>query len=423
MALQRNTDVVNAEADILQGRSALYSAYADVLPSVSATYARSVFQTEERRGIDQSRGVATLPVDKQRFEGTTPSLGATWNILDLSAWSSVRSAGASMKGTGHRRQATRNEVILATRRQFYEVVRAIKLAEVTASSVKLAQDEERRVRALFEVGSVSKSDLLTAQVRTAQSEVDLLRSRQTVTNQRVTLANLVGQEEAALGEVDTVLTFTPRSYDEAQLLEEARRQRPDLMAAEAELAAARSQVTASRLAWLPAVVGQGSVDLDKDSETSNRFPGNDTTYVTTSETHRDWSGSIALQWRYGASTHAGMQGAQARLVRADEGLVALQRNLAGEVRQAIQLYEVAVEGEGVARRALESALENLKLNQEKYNVGSATILELINAQVQLQRTQSDLVSALAGIRAAEAEIERVRGAAGDIGSEGKEGSP
>jgi outer membrane protein TolC len=64
-----------------------------------------------------------------------------------------------------------------------------------------------------------------------------------------------------------------------------------------------------------------------------------------------------------------------------------------------------------AQRGLESATENLKLTQEKYNVGSSTILELIDAQVQLETAQSDRVKALAAIHVAEAQINRVRGQA------------
>ena len=53
--------------------------------------------------------------------------------------------------------------------------------------------------------------------------------------------------------------------------------------------------------------------------------------------------------------------------------------------------------------------ENLNLTQQKYNVGSATILDLIDAQVQLARARSDEVSAEAAIRVAEAVVDRVRG--------------
>jgi outer membrane protein TolC len=54
-------------------------------------------------------------------------------------------------------------------------------------------------------------------------------------------------------------------------------------------------------------------------------------------------------------------------------------------------------------------VENLKLIQQKYNVGSATILDLIDAQVQATRAAADRQRTLAAIRVAEAQVDRVRG--------------
>jgi len=102
--------------------------------------------------------------------------------------------------------------------------------------------------------------------------------------------------------------------------------------------------------------------------------------------------------------------ARAGLIRARDSRDALVRNLEGEVRETLLSYQEAIEREALAGRAVAAAAENLNLVQQKYNVGSATILDLINAELQLQRSQSDLVSALADIRVAEAAVERVRGA-------------
>ena len=63
----------------------------------------------------------------------------------------------------------------------------------------------------------------------------------------------------------------------------------------------------------------------------------------------------------------------------------------------------------VATNGLKSAEEDLKLSQEKYNVGSGTILELIDAQVALQRARSNQVQALTEARVADALVARVRG--------------
>jgi outer membrane protein TolC len=79
------------------------------------------------------------------------------------------------------------------------------------------------------------------------------------------------------------------------------------------------------------------------------------------------------------------------------------------VREALEAVRQANEGLEVATSGLRSAEEDLKLSQEKYNVGSGTILELIDAQVALQRARSNQVTALTQARVAEAQIARVRG--------------
>ena len=63
----------------------------------------------------------------------------------------------------------------------------------------------------------------------------------------------------------------------------------------------------------------------------------------------------------------------------------------------------------VARAGLASSQEDLKLSQEKYNVGSGTILDLVTAQVNLQQAESNYVQAMANARIAEAQIAHVQG--------------
>ena len=103
--------------------------------------------------------------------------------------------------------------------------------------------------------------------------------------------------------------------------------------------------------------------------------------------------------------------ARARVLRAQDNRDVLVRNLEAEVHQALLAYVAALEKQAVANSAFESALENLKLTQQKYNVGSTTILDLNTAQVNLTRASADRVTALAAIRVAEAALSRVRGRA------------
>jgi outer membrane protein len=414
IALQHSTQMIQANASVLDARGGMWSAYSGILPRVSGSVGRSGSFTKLSSGSQAFGGFVTQPsstYDAESFSGSTEVSGS-WSILDLSSWTSWSAARQGARAANFDRSAARADVVLATKRQFYEVVKSMHLARVSAQALRLARDDERRVNALFEVGSVSKSDLLKARVRTSQSELDSLVANHTVTVQRINLATQIGIPEAELAEVDSTLNPAAGTVDAANVMADARASRPDLKAAEASLKAAELSLRSARFSRLPYVTMGGS--WTPNSNRSSKFystSARDTATFSSSESEDAVSGNIAVNLNIfdGLATEGRVSSAKANVLRARATRDALLRNLDSEVRQVLLLYQEAVEREALGRRTVESAGENLNLVQQKYNVGSATILDLIDSQVQYQRAQSDLVSALAAIRVAEASLDRVRG--------------
>ncbi|HTK30600.1 MAG TPA: TolC family protein [Candidatus Saccharimonadaceae bacterium] len=415
LALKHSANVINADANVLGARGNLYSAYSGVLPRVSAGYTRSGSLTEGASGnqVFGSLVIPQTPSDRESYS-TSPTLSGSWSILDLSAITGLSSARSGLRAAQLRRTASRQDVALAARRQFYEVVKAVRLADVSSRALQLSRSEERRVRALFEVGSVSKSDLLKAQVQTAQSQLDSLTAIDNVTVQRITLGTVIGVADRDFGDIDTTLSPNALVYDPAQVLDEASKNRPDLKAAELELKSANAALASANLARFPSLSVNGSATYSPFSDT--KVTEKDSTGATVSfaahnESDRQYGASIALNWDLfsGMAIESRIASAQAGVQRAKEVRDAAKRNLEGEVHQALLGQQEAIERTRLVESALASSTENLKLTQEKYNVGSATILDLIDAQVQLQRAESDEVSALAALRVAEAVLDRVRG--------------
>lgn len=420
IALVHSTRAVQAEASMLDARSSLWSAYSGVLPSLSADYSRTGTLTKNGTGsqVFGSVIIPSTPSDRESYSNS-PTISGRMNVLNLSTINGLRGARAGMKAAELSRTATRNDIVLGVKTQFYEVVKAVHLAEVQSGALKLARDDERRVRALYEVGSVAKSDLLNAQVATAQSELDSLLANHAVTQQRIGLAEAMGIHENDLGDVDTTLAMEPHTWDEAQVLADAKAARPDLQAADRSLSAAIMDLNAARWSRLPYLTATGSITFNPSSSTKvTSFLRDSTTgqpftdvAVGNSKSDRQYGGTLALNWDFfdGLATDGRIAAARSRVLTARETRDALVRNLESEVHQALLGDQEAVERQRLAHRSLESASENLNLIQQKYNVGSATILDLINAQVQLQKAQSDLVTALAAIRDAEATLDHVRG--------------
>ncbi len=409
IALQHNTQVINTQASLLDARSGMWRAYSGVLPTLSASASRSGLFTHEVHGYSYANVAPFAAIQTVTNDGethsTTQSLTSRWNVLDLSAWTGWSSARQGLSAAGYGAAATRADVVLATKTQFYTVVQAMHLATVNSQALKLARDSERRVRAMFEVGSVSKSDLLKAQVATSQAELDSLTADHAVTGQRILLAEQLGLPEMQLAEVDSVLSPAAPAVDGAAVLAEARTARPDLRAAEASVRAAELGLRSAHWARLPYVAATGSYTPDTRSQAKGAPYPQESKGVT--------SASLSLNMNLfdGLAMDASVATARAGLLRARETRDALVRNLESEVHRALLGYQEAIERTALANRTVESATENENLLQQKYNVGSATILDLVDSQVQLQRAQVSLVSALAAIRVAEATLDQVRGRA------------
>jgi outer membrane protein TolC len=427
IALQHNTQVIQSRASLLDARSRLWGAYSAVLPGVSASYSATntwqrALPPDTGTVIDEF-GVAHTyrsQVTRTETNNYVPSVSARWNLLDLASLNGAISARNGSRAARLTAQATRNNVALETRRRFYLVVQDVHLAEVSTGALKRARDDERRVRALFEVGSVSKSDLLKARVATSQSELDSLLADHAVITARLALSSWLGLAEERLGDLDTTLVLSSHVYTHDEVFAAARSSRPDLQAADASVHAAEFGYRAARWSRLPYVTASGGASwqphghrkvsatvLDVDGTPVNQS-GSD---VVATGSPVSFSTTVALNLNIfdGLAMDAANASAKAGLIRARETRDALLRDLENEVRQALLDYQEAVEREALGRRTLESAAENLNLVQQKYNVGSATILDLIDSQVQLQRAQSDVVSALAAIQVAEAQLDQVRG--------------
>jgi outer membrane protein TolC len=419
MALEKSSRVVAAEASVLDARSGVQRAYAGVLPRVGASLSRSGSSTDNSSNTG-SQFFAGIPIpptstlSDPRSRATTPTVSGSWNILDLAAIQGLRASRSGLVSAEESRKSARQDVAFQTRQQFYNTVRAYHLARVADVALGVSRENERRVRALFEVGSVARSDLLQSQVQTAQSELDSINRHYDILAQRITLATLVGVPEGELGEVDTTLTVTVRSYDLEALLEEARQNRPDIRAADASLRAAKSSVTAAKLQRVPYVSISGAADFETRGNSYgtsyDRIDDAHGTYSNSSEADVSKRGQVAIVWdAFDFSIDGGITGARANVVRAQDNYNVLVRNLEADMRQALFAYQQSLEGTRVGERSVEAAVENLKLIQQKYNVGSATILDLNTAVANAQEAAVNLVGYRATVRIAEAAIERLRG--------------
>jgi outer membrane protein TolC len=392
LALAKNHDLRSVEEAIAIAGGQRDQALQRYLPSLSA-------RSDASRDWDARPsfiGGVIVPDLRDQFV-TSYSLRQT--LVDWSAIKNIQAANRNKSAAESDYSAARNDLVLAVNQQYYALVRAQLLSIVADSAFVLAQQELRRVQSLFELGMVARGDVLKAEVRVSESQLDRIRSRGDVVLERARLARIIGQDPTDDLRADENVPVVTVQVDSVAVLGDALANRPDLRASYQSWRAAEASVGAARAGYYPTLnAGVSRAFFD----TTWSFQGERTSNV----------GTLSINFPLFQSFWGQKGVVQSSRAQAEQARYAYERrrlDVEVEVREALEAVRQANEGLEVATSGLRSAEEDLKLSQEKYNVGSGTILELIDAQVALQRARSNQVTALTQARVAEAQIARVRG--------------
>ena len=400
LALEQNVDVLSSEQDWKAAGGRFKSARSPLLPSLGLDFGyRNPIEQPPIFVTGEGLVRAGSPI---LWSG---SAGINMQLVNFGTWNRTKSAARAEDAFEFGYGATRADVALEAYRRFYELLKAQKLAEVSTENLALTRDQLRRTEALYELGSVAKGDVLKQQVQVSQSELDLIRDRRAILVQRARLAQYLGLDPNQPLPIDTTLTVPRLEADSVAVLEEALSRRPEILQSQAQVASAEAGLAAAQGLRYPSVDGNLSMDVVRAS--GDRFAVddlNDQKEVTLGL-------RLSLPVFDGLNAKGQIQDARARKEQAVYANQNLRLLVEVEVEEALQAVSLSRERIAVAQAALDAADEDLKLSQERYNVGAATVLDLITAQVAWARARSDYVSAVADAHVAVMQVRRVRGEA------------
>ncbi len=411
IALGRNPDLGTAQENVRAAAGARSIAWQNYLPRLTAGFSKShSYNATPHFDVSSGQFTTTANSFSTRYQ-------LTQNIFDVPSLLGISAAGKDFSGSKYDYDFARSDLVLTVKQQYYALLSAQLLAAVNDSAQAVAQRELERTQSLFELGMVAKSDVLKQQVQLATSRLDAINAHAAVVNQRALLASLLGQDPADDLRASDQLGETPVAVDSVQIYNDALNNRADLRSSRLAWDAARTRSGAAKAGLIPSVAA-GFIYSNSNSNGVTPFAFTpqavyDTTgavQIGTTNPTRAVTITMSVPFFDGVVGRKGtIQEASARAEQARYAYEKKRLAVEVEIRSAINGARQANEGIEVAKSGLESAQEDLKLSQEKYNVGSGTILDLLNAQVNLQKAQQQYVVALTQARVAEAQIERARG--------------
>lgn len=339
----------------------------------------------QRQGVNNA--AAGLPGGERTYNLFNTSVAVSYD-LDLAGGNrrALETLAAQTEYQRHQFEAARLTLIgnLATT----AIAQAQLAGQIEASAAILAAQEEQLAltRKRLTLGAASERDVLALQTQVEQTRAGLPPLRLKLEQNRHLLATLAGQPPgtAALPEF-TLADFILPGELPVSLPSELTRQRPDIQAAEALLAAASAQRGVAVSRRYPRITLSANLGAQALTAAS-LFDG----------------GSLVWGLAGGLAQPLFNPGLRAEVGAAEAGFDAAAAHYRQAVLQALRevadvLRALDHDAQALASHAAadSAARESLRLTQQHYALGAASYLELLIAQQQAQQTRINLVVAQA----------------------------
>ena len=392
IALEAQPQIHARLADYAAAQFRVDQALAPLLPQLTGSWT-----AQRDQSVAVSRGASgTLPPRTVTSWATasTAKVSASQLLFDFgknfaATDAAKKNAEVSLEDVELQRQL----ITQAVKESYTNINFAQRLMRVNQQALERAELNLRSARGFFDVGTRPKSDVTRAEVDVANARVDVIRARNAERVARVALNTAMGIPADTPTQVQDNLSYAPVGLDRSQLLAEALRQRPEYRQARFRVDAAEATARQAFRNFFPDVTGGGFYGANR------------------ADMNEIWELSLSLSWTLydGGGRIAKHREARAALDAAQARVKAAELDISKEVEQAQLTLTETEERIQAAQKAVESAQENFRLAQGRFDAGVGTILELTDAQLALTQTQNTEAQALADFRIALARLERALG--------------
>ncbi len=385
LALAHNDQIRVASATVDQAEGALITTEADALPKLdfSYNYARNV----QRPVIFFNQGGQLQQISIGSANDNTFGLTLRQTLFDASLGISTRAARLARQFAARSLDATKDQVALAAKVAYYQVLLDSALVVVQQKALDEARRRYDEVRQKAVAGLASEYDSLTAVVAVQNLRPGLIQARSALKQDRDGLKRTLGIELTSPVVLTDTLAFEPFERPDSAAVAQSVDRRPDLEAQQRMVQLREAAVTVERTKAWPTL--SLNVSLLRRASSADFIPQD-----------RDFSQSLQAGFSLGWSLFDGRasQGRvlqdRAQLRQEQARLTAKQQDVALEVQQAADALDAAqaqVEAAGETVSVAERALE---IAQTRFQNGLTTQVELGAAELAATQARTNYAQAL-----------------------------
>jgi outer membrane protein len=398
LAQQNSPLAIQAEGTERTSNAARVSAIGAIMPSVTLSAGHVVQfgggQTRTNQNGEQVT-IASAPVNSTGLNLNMTLFDGGQRLYNL------RTARSQIDAAEANRVAVKYNVALNVKQQYYAVLAAIESEDAAKLQMAQATEQFKASIAKVRAGVATRSDSLRGVIQVGNAQLALINAQSNKEAANASLTRLVGSEVPVTADPNSLQENMAALPDSAELAALALNG-PAVEQARANLDVAQESRKASKATYLPSLSASYS---RTGSGIDKRFGLGDDPFAYNGRLSFSLSYPIFNNFqREEQVVRAKVAEVNAQADLRDTQLAAqesLTQNI-GALRSASQ--RVAVQVASVA-----AAEEDVRVQQQRYNIGASTLLDLITSQAALATAQQALIQARYDYRIARAQLEALIG--------------
>jgi outer membrane protein len=396
LAVQNSPSTVASRNSERSGEAAVAFAKSQFLPSLALSYsANNQGGTQFIQGVPVP--ISGLPWTYSR------GINSNLTIFDGGAhYYNYKAAGANLDAAVASDVSQRYSLALSVKTQYYAILAAREQEAAARRQLEEAQQQLVVASAKMIAGAATRADSLTAALGVGTAQLAILNAQNVLLNSNAALTRLVASPVMVTAVASDTSDIGRVDVDETSLTKMAL-EGPAVRSATAAYAASQATHKSATTGYLPSITA--NANYGQNPKSTQGFEGGGG--PTSTSTRFGIAASYSLFNNYAREqslvlARISEDNAQANL--RDAKFLA-QQNLT----QFLVNYQTAQQTIALQLLQIQSATENLRVQTQRYNIGTALQVDVTTAEAALDQARFNLINARLSARTAKASIEALIG--------------
>lgn len=372
---------------------------AGFLPKLDATGSYNLNSTDTETNSPFSFG----DTDAISYGGR---LSLSWTLFDgFRMFTNQRKYDELAKLGEYQARLTIENSVVNILRAYFNLVAQKKLLEIAQNTAGISKIRYEKTQVRENLGSASSTDLLNAQVAYNTDKSNLINQELAVEVAKKDLVLLLGIDQNKQIDVAKDIKNEKYSIGKEEYIKVAFERNSSLLTATQNLKVSEADKDLAGSSYYP-VLSLSSGYGYNDSKTTR---ANNPTDINTKTTDATLGLNLSFNLFNGFRDKITRQNAIIGIRNSQLQLEKAQNNLQGLINEKYLTYEKRLEKLQFEEENIKAARQNLQLQQERLDTGTVNSLEFRDAQLNLARSENNLVNAKFQLKIAVLELKQLAG--------------